>query len=186
MSSALHQGGNDRPWLSTMLAVVFVSLTPIPGSAESPAFAEKARAVITASLKGGGKGKQLAQMAEHVVRESKGLAELSTAQEEYIDSVTREWGKGGEERMKLQAASRALQQNMERTNSYLSTATEAAGAVATRVQQSGVLEKAAQVNAAAKESGERLSARWERERAAREREREQREREAGERARARP
>ena len=51
------------------------------------------------------------------------------------------------------------------------------------MEQSGVLEKVARIEAGASETRERLSARWERERAVREREREQREREAGERAR---
>jgi hypothetical protein len=52
-----------------------------------------------------------------------------------------------------------------------------------RLPQAQLLDKVARIETAAKEASERLSARWERERAAREREREQREREAGERAR---
>jgi hypothetical protein len=85
--------------------------------------------------------------------------------------------------MKLQEALSQVQRNTERVNSSLRMAIEAAEAVSTRIQESGVLEKIAQLETAAKEAGTRLGARWERERAAREREREQREREAGERAR---
>ena len=52
-----------------------------------------------------------------------------------------------------------------------------------RVKPSDVLEKATRIEAAVREAGERLRARWQLEQAARERERQQREREAAERAR---
>jgi hypothetical protein len=135
-----------------------------------------------ASLKSGGKGQTLAQTAETAGRDARALAELYKAQAEYLDSASGEWADGAE-RKKLQAAASLMQRNTERTRSHLAKATEAADAISMRLRQSGVLEKVAQIETAAKEAGERLSARWERERAARERDREQREREAGERAR---
>ncbi len=100
-----------------------------------------------------------------------------------LDRVGAEWGSRGEERKKLQEASAALPKNIDLIRSHLAVVAEAARAMSTRVQQSGVLEKAMQGEAAAKDAGDRLSARWELERAARERAREQREREAGERTR---
>jgi hypothetical protein len=94
-----------------------------------------------------------------------------------------EWERDGAERKKLQEASSLLQRNTERINASLTMATEAAETMSNQVRQSGVLEKMAQLEAAAKEAGAWLAGCWELERAAREREREQREREAGERAR---
>src|SRR5712691_124834 len=130
----------------------------------------------------GGTGKRLAEMAEKASTDPRALAELYRMQERYVDRVAGEW-RHGTERKKLQEASSLLQRNTERINSSLMTATEAAEAMSTRIRQSRVLEKVAQLETAAKEGGARLAARWERERVAREREREQREREAGERAR---
>lgn len=106
----------------------------------------------------------------------------SSEWEEYVERATAEW-RDGPERKKLQEAMSLLQRNTERINSSLTTATEAAEALSTRIRQSGVLEKMAQLETAAKEAEARLAGRWELERVAREREREQREREAGERAR---
>jgi hypothetical protein len=136
-----------------------------------------------AYLKGAGKGKGLAHTAEKAASQVSTLAVLDRAQAEYLDSVGAEWGERGAERKKLQEASAALEKNIDLIRSDLAVVTETAEAISTRVRQSGVLEKAVQGEAAAKEVGERLSARWERERAALEREREQREREAGERTR---
>lgn len=130
----------------------------------------------------GGTGKRLADMAEKASTDGQALAELYRMQEGYVDRASREW-RHGAQRKKLQEARSLLQRNTERINSSLTMAIEAAGAMSTRVQESGVLEKVTQLETAANEAGARLSARWERERAAREREREQREREAGERAR---
>jgi hypothetical protein len=123
---------------------------------------------INASLKGGGRGMQL------------GLDELGKAQQEYLGIVAGEWA---EDRKKLQDATMALEKNVQLLNAHLTRATEAALAAARRVQESGVLEKAARIEAAAGELRELLTARGERERAALEREREQRQRETGERAR---
>ncbi len=144
-------------------------------------------AEIRASLKGGGgAGKRLAELAEKASGEAKALVDVYKGQSEHLDIVTGEWGAGGAERKKLREAITALQKNLALISTNLAMATEAAGAMTIRVEQSGVLEKVARIEAEATEARERLSARWERERAAREREREQREREAGERARGRP
>ena len=127
-------------------------------------------------------GKSFAEMAEKASTDSRALAGLYRMQEQYVDRVTGEW-RDGPERKKLQEASSLLQRNTEHINSSLTMATGVAETMSTRIRQSGVLEKMARLEAAAKEAEARLAARWERERAAREREREQREREAGERAR---
>jgi hypothetical protein len=156
------------------------------GRAEEYRHAEKITrdrvSAANASLKSGGKGQQLAQTAEIAGRDARALAELYKAQAEYLDGATGEWADGAE-RKKLKEAASLIQRNAERTESLLAKATEAADTIATQLGQSGVLEKVAQIETAAKEAGERLSARWELEHAARVREREQREREAGERAR---
>jgi hypothetical protein len=127
-------------------------------------------------------GQTLGRMAEGAERDPRAMAEVYGAQTEYVNNATAEWA-DGPERRKLQDSAAQLQTNMETVKSNLTQTTEAAEATTTRLPQSRVLEKVAQVETAAKEAGERLSARWERERAAREREREQREREAAERAR---
>lgn len=232
MMLARHHGRPGRRCLGIMMALLVMSLIPIPGWAASPSSPEeearlkreweqvrenqertirdnekriaeiygKAQGIsadgerraekitqdrvagVKASLKGGSKGKGLAQTAEKAGSEARTLVEMYKAQDEYLGFVTREWAEGTE-RKKLKEANTALQKNIELINAHVARLTEAAGATSTRVGQSGVLEKVAQSEAAAREVGERLSARWERERAAREREREHREREAGERAR---
>jgi hypothetical protein len=141
-------------------------------------------AEIRASVKGaGGAGKTLAELAEKASGDAKALVDVYKGQNEHFDIVTGEWGADGAERKKLREAITALQKNLALISANLAMAVEAAEAMKIRVQQSGVLEKVAQIEAVASEAPERLSARWERERTAREREREQREREAGERAR---
>jgi hypothetical protein len=142
-------------------------------------------AATMASRKSGAKGQALPRTASKPTTQAATLSEIYKAQDEYVDRVTREWGEGAE-RKKLEDAKTVLQKNTKLIELHLAAVTEATEAMAMRVRQSGVREKAAQSEAAAKEAGERLSARWERERAARERERGQREREAGERARGRP
>jgi len=139
-------------------------------------------AAANAALPSGSTGKRLAELAEKASTDGRALADLYRMQDDFVDRATGEWRDGGE-RKKLQEASSLLQRNTERINSSLTIATEAAKTLSARIQQSGVPEKMAQLETAAKETGARLAARWERERAAREREREQREREAGERAR---
>jgi hypothetical protein len=137
---------------------------------------------IMVSRKEGGKGSALASMATRAMSSPTTWGEIDKAQDEYVERVTREWSG---ERKALQEALAALQKNAQLISAYLAAVTEATEAMSMRVRQSGVLEKAARNDAAARETGDRLSARWERERAARERERAQREREAGERERAR-
>ena len=143
-------------------------------------------AALVPSMKRDGDGKRLAQLAEEAMRDPAKLAELYKAQEGYLETVTGQWGEDGLERKQTQAALSAMQKNIEQSRSSLAAAGEAIETAATRLRQSGVLEKAARTSGAAKEAGERLNARWERERLARERERDLREREAAERARARP
>lgn len=135
-----------------------------------------------AALKGETWGQTLARMADVADRDAGTLQALYRAQTEYVEDANADWV-DGPERKKLQEAGAQLQKNMEGSRSSMILSTEAALAMPARLPQSQLLEKVAQIESAAKEAGERLSARWERERAAREREREQREREAGERAR---
>ena len=131
----------------------------------------------------GGAARRLVELAEKASRDGKALVDVYKGQSEHLDVVTREWGADGAERKKLRDAITAMQKNLALVNTNLAMAAEAAAAMTAGVQQSGVLEKVARIEAEASETRERLSARWERERAVREREREQREREAGERAR---
>ena len=133
----------------------------------------------------GAKGGALAQKAPTTMPPATMSGEIDKAPAEYVERAIGEWREGGE-RTALREATTVLQKNATLISSYLAAVTEAVQAMSMRVRQSGVLDKAAQLEAAAREAGERLSARWERERAARERERTQREREAGERARGRP
>jgi hypothetical protein len=139
---------------------------------------------IRASLKGGrGTGKRLAELAEKASVDAQAWVDVYRGQSEHLDAVTREWGEDGAERKKLREAITALQKSLTLIRTNLAMAAEAAEAMKTQVQESGVLEKVARIEAGASEARERLGARWERERIVREREREQREREAGERAR---
>ncbi len=106
---------------------------------------------------GGGMGKRLAEMAEKASTDPRALAELYRMQEGYVDRAAREWRDGGE-RKKLQEASSLLQRNIERINSSLTIATEAADAMSTRIRQSELLEKTAHLETTAKEAGARLDA----------------------------
>jgi len=137
-------------------------------------------ASISASLKGGGRGTQLARAAEKASPAAAALGELGKAQQEYLGTAAREWA---EDRKKLREATLAQEKNGQLVNARLTRTAEAALAAARRAQESGVLEKAARIEAATGELRELLTARAERERAALEREREQRQRETGERAR---
>jgi hypothetical protein len=136
---------------------------------------------VRISLKGGGKGKSLADAAEQASGDAKALPDLSREQGEYLDVVTNEWGAQGAERKKLRDAMAAVQKNLERANANLTKAAKAA--TSSGANSSDVLEKATRIDAAATEAGDRLRARWQLEQAAREREAKQREREAAERAR---
>ncbi|HEY7203910.1 MAG TPA: hypothetical protein VIA61_06415 [Methylomirabilota bacterium] len=127
-------------------------------------------------------GQTLARMADVADRDAGTLQTLYRAQTEYVDDATRDWA-DGPERKQLQESGAQLQRNMEAARASMIVTTETAETMTARLPQAQLLDKVARIETAAKEAGERLSARWERERAAREREREQREREAGERAR---
>ena len=141
-------------------------------------------AELRVSLKGdGGAARRLVDLAEKASRDGTALVDVYRGQSEYLDVVTREWGADGAERKKLREAIAAMQKSLALANTSLGVTTEAAAAMKVAVPQSGALEKVARIETGASETRERLSARWERERAVREREREQREREAGERAR---
>jgi len=133
------------------------------------------------SLRGGGRGKGLADAAEKASGDKRLLADLSREQGAYLDVVTNEWGGEGTERKKLREAMAAAQKNLERANAGLSKAAQVGQALA---QPSDVLEKAVRIDAAVTEAGDRLRARWQLEQAARERDARQREREAAERARS--
>ena len=136
-------------------------------------------ASMRASLKGDRTGKSLAEAAEKASDDPGALADLSREQSKYLDAVMSDWGAEGAERKRLREATAAAQKGIERVNANL---TRAAKAIS-RVHSSEALEKAAQIEAAMNEAGERLRARWQLEQAARERESKQREREAAERAR---
>lgn len=127
-------------------------------------------------------GQTLARMADVAGRDTGTLQTLYRAQTEYVDDATADWV-DGPERKKLQEAGAQLQKNMEVSRATMIVTTETAETMTARLPQAQLLDKVARIETAAKEAGERLSARWERERAAREREREQRERDAAERAR---
>ncbi len=141
------------------------------------------RAAGAMASRKGGPGSMVARMAAKTIPPVTAWREIDQAQDEYVERVIAEWNG---ERKALQEAKAVLQKNAELISAHLTAVTEAAAAMSMRVRQSGALEKAAQTDAAARGAGERLSARWERERAVRERERAQREREASERARGRP
>jgi hypothetical protein len=137
-------------------------------------------ASIRGSLKGGGKGKSLADAAEKASGDARALTDLSREQGEYLDVVTSEWGAEGAERKKLREAMATAQKNLERVNANLARAAKATTA---GEKPSDLLEKTARIEAAVSEASERLKARWQLDQAARERESKQREREAAERAR---
>ena len=82
----------------------------------------------------GGMGKRFAEMAEKASTDPQALAELYRMQEGYVDRAAREW-RDGAERKKLQEASSLLQRNIERINSSLTMATEAADAMSSRIRQ---------------------------------------------------
>jgi hypothetical protein len=136
-------------------------------------------AATRSSLKSGGRGKSLAEAAEKASGDASARADLYRDQGEYLDVVTRDWGAEGAERKKHREAMATVQKNFERASANLTKAAKAAEGV----QPSDVVEKAARIEAAVTEAGDRLRARWQLEQAARERETKQREREAAERAR---
>jgi hypothetical protein len=137
-------------------------------------------AALRNSLKGDRTGKVLADAADKAANDPSAMADLSKEASKYLDAALSDWGAGGAERKRLREAVAASQKNIERIDANLA---RAARATAT-VQSSEALEKAARIEAAVNEAGDRLRARWQLEQAAREREAKQREREAAERARS--
>jgi len=133
---------------------------------------------FTGSLKGGGKARSLADTAERASGDARALIDVYREQGEYLAIVMSEWRAEGAERRKVRESIATLPKNLERANANLARAIEVAETTTMDVPRSGVLEKAARIEAEAKER-----ARWQHERAARERERQQREREAAERER---
>ena len=202
----MHHGRPGGRWRKTATALVLFALTTIPGTAAWPSSAEDEASfrseweTVRQNYERAIRGSQK-RIAEIEARERAALA----SSERRAEKITRDavagvkayltgGGQGGRsapkgdpggERKRLHDSTTVLQKNFERIDAYLTRASEAAAAMSAHARQSGVLEKAAQTDAAAKEAGERLAARWERERAARERERELREREAAQRGRGR-
>ena len=183
-----------RRALSAALATLSLALCPAWPPAPARAWADDAEwaaavrttrehiAAAGATLSGESPGQKLAAMAEQAGTDPRALAGLYRAHEEYVARTLAEW-RDGPERTALQEAGRRLQRSAERAAAELRAATDSVSSAEIRMRHSGVLGNVGRLEAAAKEAGMRLAARWERERAMREREKEQREREAGERAR---
>jgi hypothetical protein len=177
-----------RPRLSVTLAVLALALGPTRVGADDRELqaAEKTTrervAELAAALPSESPGKMLATMAEQAGTDRRALAELYRAQDEYVARTMAEW-RDGAERKALQDATLQLQRSAERASAELRATAEGTDSVAIQLRHSGVFGKVGRLEAATKDAGVRLAARWERERAMREREKEQREREAGERAR---
>jgi len=133
---------------------------------------------LRSALKGDRTGKVLADAADKAANDPNAMADLSKESSKYLDAALSDWGAGGAERRRLREAMAASQKNIEGIEANLTRAAKAT------VPSSDALEKAARIEAAVNEAGERLRARWQLEQAAREREAKQREREAAERARS--
>jgi len=133
---------------------------------------------LRSALKGDRTGKVLADAADKAANDPNAMADLSKESSKYLDAALSDWGAGGAERRRLREAMAASQKNIEGIDANLTRAAKAT------VPSSDALEKAARIEAAVNEAGERLRARWQLEQAAREREAKQREREAAERARS--
>ena len=137
-------------------------------------------AALRNSLRGDRTGKILADSADKVASDPKTLPDLARDSSKYLDTAMTDWGADGAERKRLRDSVAASQKSIERINASL---TRAARSTA-NLQASDSLETATRIEAAVKEAGDRLQARWQNEQAARERDAKQREREAAERARS--
>lgn len=137
-------------------------------------------AASRAALKGGDRGKSLAESAEKASGDPKALGDLSREQSKYVDAATSDWGTDGPERKRLRDNAAAAQKNLERVSAGLTRATKAVE----RAQSTEAFEKAKRIEASVNEATDRLRARWQLEQAARERDSKQREREAAERVRS--
>ena len=125
---------------------------------------------------------RIAQARSLLKQDGAGPAAI-TDQTSRLAAATREWGPNGAGRVARGASSATVPQSLELADRNLAAALEAVEATAKRVPQSRMLEALAAIDTTVSETGERLSARWQREHTARERERQQREREVGERER---
>src|SRR5712692_6174661 len=168
MRSVMHHGGPARRCLLTLMAGLLLALIAV---SDAPA----------------GEWEDIRESYGNTLRTyEKRIGEIEAKergvpdQEQRADKITSEWGAQGAERKKLREAMATVQKNFERVNANLARAAKATTA---SVKPSDVLEKAARIDAAVSEAGERLRTRWQLEQAARERESKQREREAAERAR---
>jgi hypothetical protein len=137
-------------------------------------------AASRAALKGGDRGRSLAEAAEKASGDPRALSDLSREQGKYVDASTSDWGADGPERKRFRDNAAAAQKNLERVSAGLTRATKALESV----RSTEALEKARRIEASVNEAADRLRARWQLEQAARERESKQREREAAERVRS--
>jgi len=137
-------------------------------------------AASRAALKGGDRGRSLAEAAEKGSGDATALSDLSREQSKYLDAATSDWGADGPERKRLRDNAAAAQKNLERVNADLTRAAKALESV----RSAEALEKMARIEASVNEAADRLRAKWQLDQAARERDTKQREREAAERARS--
>jgi len=137
-------------------------------------------AASRAALKGGDRGRSLAEAAEKASGDATALSDLSREQSKYLDAATSDWGADGPERKRLRDNAAAAQKNLERVNADLTRAAKALESV----RSAEALEKMARIEASVNEAADRLRAKWQLDQAARERDTKQREREAAERARS--
>jgi len=137
-------------------------------------------AASRAALKGGDRGRSLAEAAEKASGDATALSDLSREQGKYLDAATSDWGADGPERKRLRDNAAAAQKNLERVSADLTRAAKALDSV----RSAEALEKMARIEASVNESADRLRAKWQLDQAARERDTKQREREAAERARS--
>lgn len=137
-------------------------------------------AASRAALKGGDKGRSLAEAAEKASGDARALSDLSREQSKYLDAATSDWGADGLERKRLRDNAAAAQKNLERVSADLARAANALESA----RSTEAFEKAARIEASVNEAADRLRAKWQLDQAARERDTKQREREAAERARS--
>ena len=137
-------------------------------------------AASRAALKGGDKGRSLADAAEKTSGDAKALNDLSREQSNYLDAATSDWGADGPERKRLRDNAAAAQKNLERVSADLARAAKALE----NARSTEAFEKAARIEASVNEAADRLLAKWQLDQAARERDAKQREREAAERTRS--
>ena len=137
-------------------------------------------AASRAALKGGDKGRSLADAAEKASGDARALSDLSREQSKYVDAAASDWGADGLERKRLRDNAAAAQKNLERVSADLARAANALESA----RSTEAFEKAARIEASVNEAADRLRAKWQLDQAARERDTKQRERESAERARS--